>query len=288
MLHHSLLPLTTFAMVASAFLSAQCHAAELSLLWEIKNGVRGPESIVYDSKRDCLYVSNYNVETPNEELGTDSVGKISRDGELIDTDWLDGLSSPLGMEIHDDHLYVVERGRISVFDIALGESIELIQTPNSVFLNDLTLTPEGTIFATDPRANAIYRITDGKLERWASGDQFTGVNGIMDDAENLLVGTSGDAALIAINKQTKSVSILARFEGGILDGIQKADTGYFVSLYHGELFRIEPGNPPKRILDTRERGLNCANFLYINDTNSLYIPELRNNSISAYGFSETE
>ncbi|MDQ8204032.1 hypothetical protein [Pelagicoccus sp. SDUM812003] len=259
---------------------ALCQEAEP--LWTLKTDVRGPETILYDAKRDLLLVSNFDLSTPNEELGTDFITCLELEGRIAELKWLDGLSSPLGMEIFQDKLYIAERWGIHVVDIETKTTVDKIPTPDAVFLNDLSLTADGVIFATDPGADSIYRIEGQTLQLWSHGDALPGVNGIMADGDSLLVGTSADSSLKRIDLASKQISTIARFESGIVDGIQKADTGFLISLYHGELYHVSENSPPQRLLDTRAEQVNCANFLYITSQDLLVVPELRNNSITAY------
>ncbi len=257
-------------------------AGRLEQVWVLEASVKGPETVVFDAKRNCLYISNYDLDTPNDELGSDFITQLSLDGQVLEEKWVDGVSSPLGMEIHDDKLYVVERLGISVIEIETRKTVEKIQVPDGVFLNDLSIDVDGTIYATDPSASAILRVQGGIVSKWLSGDEFPGVNGIMVDGDSVLIGTSGEPALKRINKDTGELTVIAQFESGILDGIQKTNSGYFVSLYRGELYLVETGKEPVRLLNTSEGEVSCANFLYISEKNLFVIPELRNNSISAY------
>jgi hypothetical protein len=74
----------------TVFAGAQSHS--LVKIWETDSVFRTPESVLYESKTDMLYVANMNPDHP----GAGSIGRISADGKTVVTDWVGGLTSPKG------------------------------------------------------------------------------------------------------------------------------------------------------------------------------------------------
>ena len=97
----------------------------LKIVWQTDSVFRHPESIVYDAEKSCFYVSNMDKNTPNEELYSDVISKVSKNGKKIHVEWMKGLSSPSGMVLKNDTLYVVERNGIALVDMKSRKIIKM-------------------------------------------------------------------------------------------------------------------------------------------------------------------
>src|SRR5690606_21160707 len=79
--------------------------ATLTHLWTTDTLLTTSESVIYDKKRDILYVSNI-VGKPDDVDGEGFISKLDLNGKITDTVWVEGFDSPTGMGIHGDTLYV--------------------------------------------------------------------------------------------------------------------------------------------------------------------------------------
>ena len=73
------------------------------IVWETEKIFELPESVIYDSKNDVLYVSNI-TDHPFNKDGTGYISKIGLDGNVIEKKWVDKLNAPKGLTISNDCL----------------------------------------------------------------------------------------------------------------------------------------------------------------------------------------
>ncbi len=149
---------------------------DLTKLWESRNEFSTSESVLYDPKREVLYVTNFDQFNVGNPTVQQSISKVSVDGEIIELKWVDGLNNPLGITIFDDALYVAERNAVARIDLDKGEVTERYPVPGSLFLNDIAIDRKGRIYITDSRKNVIWRFVDGQAEEWLSGDEVLDPN----------------------------------------------------------------------------------------------------------------
>src|SRR5690606_32629734 len=95
------------------------------------------------------------------------------------------------------------------------------------------------VFVSDSGRNAVLALDGGAVSDFLIGADFRQPNGLLVDGGRLVVGSSGDGCLKAVDLKTKSVSVLARLGPGIVDGIASDGTGgILVSQNGGRLFRV--------------------------------------------------
>ncbi|MFA9392572.1 MAG: hypothetical protein ACERKD_22375 [Prolixibacteraceae bacterium] len=78
------------------------------------------------------------------------------------------------------------------------------------------------------------------------------------------------------------LTILAQFNKGIIDGIKIDGDRYLVSFFEGNLFSVNSKGEIEELMNTREEGINIADFEYIENKRMLLIPALNSNKIIAY------
>ena len=248
--------------------------------WEIKNKLKYPESVQYDRKRDVLYVSNFYNE------GEEFISKISLNGEIVKTEWINGLLQPAGMCMSNDKLYVVGRRALVEIDPDQGTIVNRYLFPNPGMPNDVAVDEKGDFFITDTRRNLIYRLSGGKMEVWLNSDDLPKPNGICIDKGRMLIGTSGDGCIKTVDLVNKSISTMVCLgEGAIMDGISADGKGnYLISDYNGRLFKISGKGEKQLLLNTTAPSRFCAAFEYIPEKRLLIIPTLFDNRLVAYEF----
>jgi len=255
----------------------------LKKLWESEKVFSTSESVLYDPKRDVLYVSNFDQFNMGNPRAQQFISKVSLDGKIEKLKWADSLNNPLGMTIHQDKLYTAERNAVAEIDLDAGKVINRYPIPGSIFLNDIAIDNAGTIYLTDSRKNTIWRYAEGKAEEWLTGVEVEDPNVLYFYNKKILFGNSDDRCLKSVNLQTKKVKTIARFEKGFVDGLRVDNDGnYLVSLWHGVLYRVTPGGDVTEILDTSTRGIYSADFEYIKEKGLLFIPTFFGNTVTAY------
>jgi sugar lactone lactonase YvrE len=285
MLYH----VRTFIIASLCLLSlnAESQNYHLEKTWETDSVFSTPESAVFDSKRDQIYISNFNTFPRVLASADDFISVLDLDGNILKLKWISGLKAPTGITIPDYQLFIVERDGISVYKIESGEFVEKIMITAPGFLNDIAIDDRGVVYFTDtsprkPEASAVYAIREGAIDTIAS-DPINRSNGLLYDRRSLLVGNSGDQHLKKIDLETNEVTNLAKLDTGIIDGIKlyKNDI-YIVSLWEGRVYLILPGGNASVLLDLRSSNIRTADIEFIPEQNLLIIPTFNHNRVIAY------
>jgi hypothetical protein len=255
-------------------------------IWQTDAVFQTPESVVYDQKRQLLYIGNFNdkggFRNKLDTLKDEFISKVDINGKLLKLKWIDQLQGPTGLAIHNDKLYVVERKALACIDLK-NEMLEFrVPIEDAIFLNDVVVNKKGIIFISDSAGNRIYRYAKGKLEEWLK-DPFLlkGVNGLYIDGNNLIAGTRGDNGLISIHMRSKKINVLFPESLGGIDGIVKLENDFIISWLSsirkldskGKLINLWNGSSPREW---------CADFCYIKELNLLVGPTFSTNSIKAF------
>lgn len=219
-----------------------------TLLWEAK-GLAQPESVLHDPVTDVLYVSNIN----GAVMGKDGNGFISRikpDGTILERSWATGLNSPTGMGLHERTLYVADVDRLVVLSAGSGSIEKTYKANGAIFLNDLVVAEDGTVFVSDTPMNTIWRLKDGVFEPWLTDDTLNGPNGLIIQDGKLVVASLGrlksagqepeTAGLFAIDVEDKAVTPLSQ-PVGHLDGLGALKPGSYLATDwpEGALYKVD-------------------------------------------------
>ncbi len=262
--------------------------AQLVKLFETDTVFHAPESVVWDSIRGYLYVSNYTAPLREGNFyGRHTISKVSLDGNIIQADWITGISCPTGICISQDKLYIVERFGVVEYDLQKDMISNKYYIKTTDFLNDITIDDDNNLYVTVSGSNIVYKIAEGKVERWLEDDRIANPNGIQYDNGNLIIGVNSDGYLKVIDINNKEISKLALLGEGIIDGIKKCDKGYLVTHFQGNLYYINASGEVTELLDTRDDKLFQADFEYIPSINMVIIPALWNNKLLFYNYAGT-
>jgi glucose/arabinose dehydrogenase len=257
--------------------AAQQTAPHLEQIWRA-GGLANPESAALSADGTFLYVTNVNGEGDAKD-GNGFIARLGIDGRMIEREFAIGLDGPKGIMLGGDALYVADIDQLVVLDAATGAIRRRVPAPGARFLNDLTFAPDGNVLIADSGAGRVYAIQSDTMEVWLEHPLLQSINGFLPEAERLVVTTMA-GRLLAIDYQTRSISVLA--EGlGDADGIAAISGGrYLVSEWPGLMHVITPDGAHETILDTRaeERFLN--DFLLVGDI--LYQPHWEPSEFSAY------
>ncbi|OHD62721.1 MAG: hypothetical protein A2176_12875 [Spirochaetes bacterium RBG_13_51_14] len=266
------------AFVAGA-ISCSRNISKAEKLWSSPAGLEVPESVLYNSGENVLYVSNINGK-PTEKNGRGFISKLSTDGKIVALQWITGLNAPKGMGLNATTLYVTDIDRIYEIDIVAGKKIKTYTVAGAKFLNDIAIDSQGTVYITDMTTNKLHAIQGGTVSDWIDLNPYTSANGLFMDKGMLLVGTA--EGVLKINPQTKKVELYIPNKGGI-DGLKSLDHGrYIISDWAGKTQIIQQGKPAIVLLNTTSDKINAADFEYIKDKQMLLIPTFFHNSVDAY------
>ena len=278
-----------FALGMLSFTSP-AMSGEPKLVWETP-GFMGPESAVYDAKRNIVFVSNINGD-PNTKDGNGFISTMRPDGTLIKLKWVDGLSAPLGMVLVDDKIYVSDVDRLVEIEIDRGRISGKWMAPDPKFLNDTAVDSAGRVYVSDMMGDTIYRLADGKLTPWVKDTKLQSPNGLMVEGDNLLVAswgvrTEGFATSMVGHMKSVALStgaIVSLGDGtpiGNLDGLEPDGNGaYLVTDWmNGGLYRIAASGKADLLLDLNQ---GSADHEFIKSKRLVIIPMMMDGTVVAY------
>jgi DNA-binding beta-propeller fold protein YncE len=272
-------------LVLLIILSASRIDAQMTKIWETGEIFKAPESVVYNQKKGVLYVSNYTRKMRDGlSYGDCFVSIVDINGEIIKFDWISNLTSPTGLYLFKDILYIVERFGIIEYDLTNDKVNNKFFVAGASLLNDVTVDMDNNIYVTDSKDNTIYKIRNGEAIKWMDTAAISYPNGIEYDAGKLIVGVNGDNCLKSVDIKTKEIHNIAFIGEGLIDGIKKCDEGYLVSLYYGYLLLVGHDGTVIQLMNTKEQNIPCADFEYIKDKKMVIIPTLWNNKLYGYKY----
>jgi hypothetical protein len=265
-------------------------AAAPKLLWEAK-GLEQPESAVLDPATGAIYVSNI-VGAVMQKDGNGYIAKLKSDGTIGTKQWVKGLNAPTGMALHDRTLYVADVDQLLEINVASGEILKRYDAKGAIFLNDVVVDDEGTVYVSDTPMNTIWRLKDGTFEAWLTNDALNGPNGLLVQGKKLIVASFGKlldegqkqelGGLLAVDLEDQSVSQLGNAPPfGNLDGLQSLQPNVYLvtDWFAGGLFRVDAKGKAERLL---KLGKGSADFIYLPDRKLAIIPIMLNNSVVVY------
>lgn len=246
-------------------------------LWSTDTIMKTPESVLYDSVRKVLYVANMNRVDGGDNTGF--ITKMDTDGTVIDLHWVDGLNEPRGMGIYENRLFATDMDRIIVIDIEKGELVESIPVEGAVFLNDLAIDKEGTVYFSDSRAGKLQYYKDGEIIDWFP--EYPNPNGLLDAGENIIVCATSSKEIRRVNKTTGEYEVIATGING--DGIEHSGIQdyYIVTEWEGRMHLIN-NDTIQTVLDSSKEKINSADIGYNLDKKIIYVPTFFDNRVVAY------
>ena len=281
----------TFLLLAMAVLASAPLAAP-KLLWETK-GLAAPESVVYDSKRDRLLVSNING-APDAKDGNGFISVVDTTGKIRDLRWVEGLDAPKGLALHGDRLYIADLQSLVVADLETGKVVARYPGENAKFFNDVAVDAQGNVYVSDQQGFSIHRLSAGQFKPWLVADKHTlcSPNGLLAEASRLLVGCwtymidefddNVAGHLRAVSYDGQSISDVGDGSPqGYLDGVESDGAGgYLVTDWvAGRLLAIDAAGGVSEVL-TLENG--SADHAVVTESGMVYIPMMNNDTLRAY------
>lgn len=212
--------------------------------------------------------------------GQGGVALLSRDGRMIQQDWLRGLNAPKGMAIRGNSLFVADLTELVEVDLTTSKIIQRYPAKDSVFLNDVTVDAAGLVYVSDTRTNRIYRLQHGKLALWQQ--DISSANGLKATAQGLVVGAGQQLLLL---QQDGKRTLLAEGFAANIDGVEPmADGSFIVSCWVGLIYHVSAEGQLSLLLDSKQQ-FNTADIGYDAATSLLYVPTFNANSLKIYRLS---
>lgn len=282
------------SLVLIVILASAATAAEPKLIWEAK-GLAQPESVAHDPVTDVFYVSNINGAVMQKD-GNGFITRIKPDGTILERGWVKGLNAPTGLALRDRTLYVADVDELVEINAASGNITKRHKAKGAIFLNDVAVAEDGTVYASDTPMSTIWRLKDGTFEPWLANDDLNGPNGLLVQGDKLIVASFGRmpgegqkqelAGLLAVNLEDQTVEPLGKGEPvGNLDGLAPLDAGvYLVTDWAGgALYRIDAKGKADLLIDLNQ---GSADLTFFPQTKTVLIPMMLDNTLAAYRLSE--
>ena len=286
------------SMFATNTVAAIPESTQLKPVWEV-SGFKMPESVVYDSQRQQYYVANIN-NNPMSADGNGSIGLIKKEGESSVIEWVTGLSSPKGLEISDNKLYVADVHELVVINLDTANIIARYPAPKSKVLNGIAISDSGQVFVSDWAGNALYQLQDGELVNWLDSAKLESPNGLFVNNDYLYIAawgadiqadfstlTSGNLKRVAITKgsqvpQTSQVENLGdKASWQNLDGLHAYQENNWLTtdFLKGQLLNMNTQGDIEAVYKLEP---GSADFYYREDKNLVIVPYFMSNKVVAY------
>jgi len=278
--------LVVFLLLASTL---GASAQTLDKAWEA-TGFANPESVLWDGERKVLYVSNVNG-LPEDKDGNGYISKLAADGRVLAEKWLGGLDGPKGMAVAKGRLYIADIDRLVVVDTATAKLVKSYPAADAKFLNDVTIDDNGAVYVSDLLGNAIWRLDQGRFEKWLADPRLQSPNGLTAERGRLVVaawgprsgeglGTKTPGRLKAVSLADKAIQDISSDIGNLAGVEADGRGGYLVSDYvQGVVYRVNRAGQPKPILKLSQ---GSADICTIPEQRLLLVPMMMDGKVAAY------
>ncbi|WP_438465698.1 GTP-binding protein [Marinomonas sp. PE14-40] len=294
----SALTLVSHSFASHASASQSITSTKLKPVWEV-SGFKMPESVVYDSQRQQYYVANIN-DNPMSADGNGSIGLIKQDGKSSVIEWVKGLSSPKGLEVKGNKLYVADVHELVVINLDDANIIARYPAPKAKVLNGIAISDSGQVFVSDWAGNALYQLQDGELINWLDSAKLESPNGLFVNQDYLYIAawgadiqadfstlTSGNLKRVAITKgsqvpQTSKVESLGdKASWQNLDGLHAYQESNWLTtdFLKGQLLNMNSQGDIESIYKLEP---GSADFYYREDKDLVIVPYFMSNKVVAY------
>ena len=270
--------------------SAKADPSSLELNWELE-GLSNPESVIYDEKRNHLYVSNING-SGVEKDGNGFISIISLDGKMIQEKWVIGLNAPKGLSIFGRTLYTSDIDELVAIDIDSGRITNRFKVNDAKFLNDVAVSSNGDVYVSDMLLNRIHVLTEDSFSVWLENEELESPNGLLVLGDDIILGSWGkmtDGFATEVPGHLKRISIKDKTiksigDGssvGNLDGVEIDNDGdfYVTDWMSGKLLHIEHSGEVSVLLDLPQ---GSADHEYVMRKSLILIPLMKDNKLLSY------
>lgn len=154
-------------------------------------GLASPNSFVGDPAGKDYFISNVNGD-PEARDNNGFITKVDAEGKVLNLKFIQGgildvmLHAPKGMALTGQILYVADLDQLKGFDKTTGKPLVALSFPRTAGAGPVSLTDVATdagtvLYASDQRANTIYRIdaaADHRISLFIHDDRLSGPAGL--------------------------------------------------------------------------------------------------------------
>ncbi len=277
-----------FFTIYLCFGNTLSHAIDRLAALESMQGLKNPESIVFNQSRNEFYISNVNGDALTQD-GNGFIAKISLDGKVNIPQWIKGLHAPKGLGIYNNLLYVADLNALVEIDISQGKILHQYPCPQAKLPNDITIAVDGTVYLSDMLDNSIYIFKSGKLSLLFQNDILTSPNGLWVEGKNLYIATwgkmtDGFKTLIPGTLKKLDISKLVLSDitkpMGNLDGLVMDLKKHFwiTDWLSGKLYQVT--NHTYKLISEIGQGAADLTLITLDGKDYLLIPKMHENKIT--------
>ena len=263
--------------------------------WMVTDGIATPESVYIDAGSGWIFSSQIDG-APDGRDGNGRIAQLGGDGHVMSTTWVTGLNAPKGLRSHNGTLWTADLDEVIGIDIASATITSRTKIEGAMFLNDIAVGPDGTVYVSDTFGNKIYAVKDGKAAVWAEGEQLEWPNGLLVDGNRLLVGgwagrapkpdfsTEIPGRLFALDLATKQKTLITPKPFANIDGLElDGRGGYIISDYMaGKIYQVTAAGEAREL---RQFKPGAADIAFVSGTNVLLVPHMNENTVASYDLS---
>lgn len=283
----STIHLSLLALIATAAQSISCETKKpetvlqttpptLSLIWETSDSLPTNESVLYDANSGLLYVSVIEGQDAQEKDGKGSIALLTKDGAVLNRNWITGLNAPKGMAIAEGKLYVTDIDVLHEIDLSTAKVIQSYPVAGAQFLNDVAAYA-GTVYFSDMNTGKVHTLVEGKISTLSEG--HASLNGLAVDTSGTLYGLDA-SGLKKWNADGTTTLINTQVTKG--DGLIILENGsYLASRWVGEIWMANDSTQTL-LLDTKVAKSNTADIGYNAEDKMVYVPTFFKNKVAAY------
>jgi hypothetical protein len=204
--------------------------------WTVTDGIATPESVYVDPS-GWIFASQIDG-MPDGRDGNGRIVQLGGDGHVMSSTWVTGLNAPKGLRSHNGTLWTADLDEVVGIDIASAKITSRTKVDGAMFLNDVAIGADGTVYVSDMMANKIIAVREGTATVFAEGEQLEWPNGLLVDGTRLIVGgwgkpkadftTDVPGRLYALDLQTKQKTLITPKPFANIDGIESDGRGGYI------------------------------------------------------------
>jgi len=261
----------------------------LQVVKEIE-GLDHPESFIYDPVSDSYFISSIGGD-PSRIDGDGFISRLDGSLEKLSLKWVTGdsnnpLNAPKGLAIYDGILFVSDIDHLRGYSIKTGKNVlnYKLSDDKNIFLNDVTVDDDGSVYTTCTSTGAIYRYTQkhksGTL--WFKNKLLKTANGILysESDKHFIVGDPARGKIFKLNPTNKQLKLL--FKGAVgVDGLDFDDDGvlFFSTFRMGRVRKLIKPMQATTVLAVRT---STADISIDRKHNYLLVPMMLSNKAVIY------
>jgi sugar lactone lactonase YvrE len=268
-----------FFVLSAFFFSSLNFAQQVSLekIWQTDTILKTPESVLFDAKQKQLFVANINGNAFAKD-GNGFISLLNLDGTIKELEFVKGLDAPKGMAYQKGKLYVSDIDKLITINVATKKIEATLTIAGALFLNDVSIAPNGTIYVSDSRGKKVYSVVNNTASVFI--DSIQSPNGVLFAKNNLYVLSAG--RLMQFNNTATDSTVLASGMEASTDGVELFGKGYLVSCWIGTAYFIDASGNKTKLLDTQANKVNTTDIGINTKEKIVYIPNFNANTVTAY------